>query len=162
MADNRLDKFRNAVALSVEGERVTFQSIGDGEFHFTPRKFSKKHAAKLRQLQIRGVSGVSPKLSAKLQRIQKENAGEGLEAAIASELTDDELKTLMTSIDSDAQCELEKRRIVYGVAEQDISIEPGPMTEEIADLIMENSDVAQEVLDAVDALNPQLAGQTQD
>jgi hypothetical protein len=162
MADNRLDKFRKAVALSVEGERVTFQSIGDGDFHFTPRKFSKKHAAKLRQLQIQGVSGVSPKLSAKLQRIQKEHAGDGLEEAIAAELTDEELTTLMTSMDPEAQTEVEKRRILYGVAEQDLSDVPGPMTEEIAELIMENRDVAQEVLDAVDALNPPLAGQTQD
>ena len=160
---SRLDVFKRAVQLSVEGDPVALQSIKgpDGEeFHVTPRKFSKKHAAKIRKLLMASAEGVSPSVAAKIVRLRKEYGDDITEEILTEALTPEELAALTAHSDPDLQYQVEQAKILYGIAEHDLSDPAGPMTQEIVDLILESRDVAKEVLEAVDALNPPFGQET--
>lgn len=154
----RLDVFRKAVQLSVEGDQVTLQSIhgpDDEEFHVTPRKFSKKAAAKIRSMLMESSTSVDPKLQTKIRRLKREKAGEEItEEMIESMLTDEEMASLYTVKDPREKYEIEQAKLIAGIALQDFSDPPGLMSAEIADLVLEAPDLADEILKVVDELNP--------
>lgn len=152
----RYDAFKKAVELTIIGDPVTLASVKaeDGtEFHITPRKFSKENAAKIRRLQTR-IKDLPPSLVGKIRKLQKEHGAKLSDELLEKELTDEEQMLLLQSQDPERthRCELEK--LVCGIARQDLSDEPGPMTEEIAKLILDAPTIAEEILKAVDELNP--------
>lgn len=157
-----LDKFRKAVQMSVEGDPVTLSIKGaEGEeYRIMPRKFSKKHAAKLRSLLLTSASHVPPALQSKIMKIKAEHGTAVTEEILSEALTEDELAALMTSGDAEGQYEVERRKIIYGVAWHDFGGAEEPMSEDVADLILESRAIAEEVLDAVDAMNPPYPDQT--
>lgn len=159
---NAIEKFRKAVQLSVEGDPVTLSLKGSEgeEYRIMPRKFSKKHAAKLRSLLLSSASHVSPALQSKIMKIKQEHGTTITEEVLTAALTEEELSALMTSADAEGQYEVERRKILYGVAWHDFGGAEEPMTEEVADLILESRAIAEEVLAAVDAMNPPYPDQT--
>lgn len=160
---SRLDTFKKAVQLSVEGDPVTLQTLkgpGGEEFHITPRKFSKKNAARIRKMLIETSTTMPASLQAKIRRLNKEHGSDMSEELIEGALTDEEMAELTKVADPSEKYEIEHAKIVFGVALQDFSDEPGPMNDEIADLILESREVADEVLAAVDELNPPFVATT--
>jgi len=152
------DAFRKAVELTVIGEPVELESVTapDGRvFHVTPRKYSKAHAAKIRRYLVGAARAVPSSLHAKFRAIKKQYGDELTEEIIEKELTPEEQATLIeSSTNDDGSYDMERSMILYGIHEHDFGDEPAPMTEEIADMIMDSPDVAQEVLKAVVELNP--------
>lgn len=159
---NGLDGFRAALQLSVEGDPVTLSVKGaDGAaYEIKPRKFSKKHAAKIRKLMTDRAGDFDPSLIAKIARLQRESGGELNEDVLRENLSDEDIAAMMRGQDPEDLLEIEKRRITYGIAEHNFGGEWAMMTEEVAEIILENPAVAEEVLAAVDALNPTFGDQT--
>ena len=162
---NRLDVFKQAVQLTVEGDQVTLQSLKgpDGEeFHITPRKYSKKNAARIRKLMIEASTSLAPSIQAKIRRLHKEHGTDITEEILENALTDEEMAATTTVADPNQKYEIEHAKLMFGIAKQYFSDEPGPISDDIADLILESRTVADECLEAVDKLNPPFAEQTSD
>lgn len=153
---SRLDVFKAAVQLTVEGDAVTLASLKgpEGEeFHVTPRKYSKKDAARIRKLLMQSSGTVPASVQAKLLRLHKDGATI-TEEMLAGAMTDEEMLMLYQVADPESAIAVEREKLMRGIAEHDLGDVPGPMTAEIADLILDSRDVADEILAAVDALNP--------
>lgn len=153
----RLDQFKQAVQVSIEGEKVQLESLGDDPaFHIVPRKFSREHAAKIARLEVDSAGDLPASLVTKLRRLHKEHGNRIPNEIIEAEMTDEEIVQLANANmgDPDITTRAARERILHGVSWQDLSDEPGPMTEEIANLILESPTVTQEVLEAVAAMNP--------
>jgi len=160
---NRLEAFQQAVQLTVEGDEVALTSIAmpEGEeFHVTPRKYSKKNAAKLRRLMMNGAASAPASLQAKIRKLKAEYGDELNDEILSRELTDDDVAAISNTIDPEGQYEVERAKILYGIARQDFTDEPGPMTEQVADLILESRKVSDEVLALIDGLNPPFGQET--
>jgi len=154
---DNLAGFKKAVQISVEGEPVVLQSVKspDGEeYHITPRKFSKKNAAKIRGMLIESSHDIPAPLQAKMRRIRKDHPEDMTEEVIEAALTDEEMAELSSVNDPNEKYEIEHAKIIYGIALQDFSDPPGPMSGDIADLVLEAPLVADELLKIVDDLNP--------
>lgn len=162
---SRLDAFTKAVYQTVEGEAVALESVpSDPPFHIRPRKFSKKQAAEIQRVEGTAAVTIPVSLQSKLRKLHNKHGERISEDVLEEELNDEEVGMLMqTSLgDPEAMYRAEHMRIMYGVEWQDMSDEPGPMTDEIADLIQESPEVTDEVLQAVAELNPPLSRKTPD
>lgn len=154
---NRLDAFQQAVHLTVEGDETTLTSVPGAngeEFHVTPRKYSKKHTAKLRRLSMDGAATAPASLQVKIRRLKQQHGDALTDEILSQELTDEDMAALAHAIDPEGQYEIERAKLIYGVARQDFTDEPGPMTEAVADLILESRAVTDEILALVDGMNP--------
>lgn len=159
---NGLDGFKAALQLSVEGDPVALSlKNADGvAYEVKPRKFSKKHAAKIRKLMTARAGELDPALVAKISRLRRENGDVLNEDLLRDSLTDEDIAAMMRGQDPEELLQVEKLRITYGIAEHNFGGEWAMMTEEVAEIILENPAVAEEVLSAVDALNPTFGDQT--
>lgn len=155
---SRLDMFTKATHLSVEGDELTLTTVHgpDGEdFHVTPKKFSKKDAAKIRKLLTRTAVALSPAVRGRIIRAKKDAPGEFDQKELMDSLSDEDLAALFAeSADDESVLEVQRAKLICGIARQDFTDEPGPMTPELADLVLEAPAVADEILAAVDELNP--------
>lgn len=162
---SRLDAFKQAVQMTVEGDRVALQSVpSDEPFHVTPRKFSKQHTAEIQRLEVATTKDIPPSLQAKFRRLHKKYGRKIGEEILEAELTDEEIALMGYAGfgDPEAAYAAEHARIMYGISWQDLSDEPGPMTDEIAELIQESPEVTEEVLQAIADINPSSARVTSD
>jgi hypothetical protein len=157
---DRLGAFRKALDLVVVGEPVELKSVKgeDGRtFHVKPRKLSKKNAARVRRLAVETATDLSPGLQAKMRRLRRDHPDGVNEAIIEAELSDDEMAELTKSSDPSGRYEIVHAKILYGIAEHDFGGEYEPMTEDVVDLILESEDLAAEMLELVDDMNPPFA-----
>jgi hypothetical protein len=160
---NRLDMFKQAVQLSVEGDEVALTSVKgpDGEeFHVTPRTVSKKDAARIRKLLTQAAVSLSPAVRGRVIRSNASADGELDQKKLMEALSDEDLAAVFSGSDDEAVIEVLRAKLLCGIARQDLSDEPGPMTEEIAELVLTAPAVADEILGLVDALNPPFPGKS--